>query len=289
MPVDLHLHTVHSDGNWTPQQLIDKAVELKLRHIAVTDHDTTAGIAEAVAHAGDRIEIIPGIEINTIWEHSDGSKDDIHILGYFLDPENAALKKALVRQQDARTNLLTETIEKLSQAGVHITIEDIQACAGIGSVGRPHITQAIVKAGGAVDVNEAFDKYMKRKSPYYVARKSIGPVEAIHAIKAAGGTTSIAHPGKEKDIHSIIATLKQEGLDAIEAYHRRHSVEQIQHYIRLASKLGMLITGGSDCHGPYKDHPPSIGTISIPIDVIVNLKAHRQNLLAASTLEPSSV
>lgn len=279
MPVDLHLHTVHSDGHWTPQQLVDKAVELKLRHIAVTDHDTTAGIAEATAHAANRIEVIPGIEINTIWQYEDGSREDIHILGYFIDTESPALKQALVKQQEARNRLLTEVIAKLSEAGVHITIEDIQACAGIGSIGRPHITQAIVKAGGAADVNEAFDKYMTRKSPYYVPRSSIGPIEAIHAIKAAGGTASLAHPGKTKDIVSLIGLLRGEGLDGIECYHRRHTVDHVQQYIRLAGKLGMLITGGSDCHGPYKDHPPSIGTISVPIDVIVNLKAHQQKVV----------
>jgi 3',5'-nucleoside bisphosphate phosphatase len=270
MSVDLHLHTTHSDGNYTVSQLVEKAIELKLTHIAITDHDTTAGIAEAIAVAGKRIEVIPGIEINTIWDDDDGPHD-VHILGYFVDGDNAELKAVLKKQQVARVQLVDDIIDKLNELGIALTREHVQECAGVGSIGRPHITQAIVKAGGAVDVNEAWEKFMSRKSPHYVARRSVSSGDAIRAITACGGISSIAHPGKAANIQKTILTLKECGLRGVEAYHRRHSVDMVKQYIRFANKNEMLITGGSDCHGPSGEYPASIGTISVPPQVVTAL------------------
>jgi 3',5'-nucleoside bisphosphate phosphatase len=271
MSVDLHLHTTHSDGNFTVSQLVEKAIELKLTHIAITDHDTTAGIAEAIAVAGDRIEIIPGIEINTIWDAEDGTKHDVHILGYFVDGKNPELRAVLKKQQDARMQLVDDIIDKLNELGITLTREHVQEYAGVGSIGRPHITQAIVKAGGAADINEAWEKFMSRKSEHYVARRSVSSIEAIRAITACGGISSIAHPGKGAHIQKTILTLKEGGLRGVEAYHRRHSVDMVQQYIRFANRNGMLITGGSDCHGPSGEFPASIGSISVPPQVVTAL------------------
>jgi predicted metal-dependent phosphoesterase TrpH len=268
MPVDLHLHTTHSDGNYTVRQLVEKAIELKLSHIAVTDHDTTAGIEEAIEVAGDRIQVIPGIEINTLYPGDDGAEQDVHILGYFIDGNNAELKAVLKKQQEARHQLVDDIIATVNGLGIPLTREHVQECAGVGSIGRPHITQAIVKVGGAKDVVEAWEKFMSRKSAHYVGRRSVSAVDAIRAITACGGIASIAHPGKAAKIEKTILALKQVGLGGIEAYHRRHSVDMVKHYIRFANKNGMLITGGSDCHGPSGEYPASIGTISVPPQVV---------------------
>ena len=284
--IDLHLHTHHSDGNWSPAELVERAVELKLDSIAITDHDTTNGIAEALAAAAGRIEIIAGVEINTVWRGPDGEQEDVHILGYFIDVNNDDLKAALARQQEARLEFVSETIDALSQLGVDLTFAQIQAFAGMGSIGRPHITQAIVAAGGAPDVTAAYEKFMVRGAKHYVARKSIDPYTAVRAITSAGGIASVAHPGKSASIEKIILDLKKHGLQGVEAYHRRHSLNLVRHYIRFAHRHGMVVTGGSDCHGPFGEYAASIGTISIPnriLDAIRELKNFQQApCLAAS-------
>jgi 3',5'-nucleoside bisphosphate phosphatase len=272
MSVDLHLHTLHSDGNWTTQQVVEEAIKKDLRAIAITDHDTVAGIKEAQEIAGDRIEIIPGIEINTVWEW-EGQRKDIHILGLFIDPASPALARIIKRQQDARNQLVDDVVAKCNSVGIPLTHELVRQCAGNGSIGRPHLTRAIVKAGGADSINAAYERFMQRSSPDYVARHSIQPKEAIEAIDEAGGISSIAHPGKDEHIEKIILQLKEFGLRAIEAFHRSHTLELVQKYMKFAKANGMLITGGSDCHGPSDGYPASIGTIRVPPDVVSNLKA----------------
>ena len=273
--IDLHLHTHHSDGNWSPAELVERAIELRLSSIAITDHDTTNGVAAAIAAAADRIEIIPGVEINTVWCGPGGEKEDVHILGYFIDVDNNELKVALARQQEARLTLVEETIEVLSTLGIKLSFAQIQALAGAGSIGRPHITQAIVAAGGAPDVTQAYEKFMVRGSKYYIARHSIDPYTAVRAITASGGIASVAHPGKSPYIERIILELKEHGLKAIEAYHRRHSLNLVRHYIRFAHHHGLAVTGGSDCHGPFGEYAASVGTISIPTRILSKLRQLR--------------
>lgn len=272
MTADLHLHTYYSDGSWSPADLIERAVELKIRCIAITDHDTMAGVREAQHAAAGRLDIIPGVEINTVWTGEDGRRQSIHILGYFPDEDNQRLVEALQRQQDARMKLVHDTIFKLSTLGVHITVESVQECAGLGSIGRPHLSRAIVNAGGAADVTEAYERFFERSSPDYIERESLSPVEAIKAVIAAGGIASIAHPGKTEGIKEIILELGRSGLKAVEAYHRSHSLKEVRGYIRFANRNGFAITGGSDCHGPQGEHPASIGSVSVPLEVADELR-----------------
>jgi len=273
MSIDLHLHTHHSDGTWTPSELVEHAVRKRMKHIAITDHDTTAGIAEAVNAANGRLEVIPAVEINTIYHGPDGKLEDVHILGHFIDPQNSELQRILQLQQEARHKHVLDCIETLSAASVAITVESVRKFAGKGSIGRPHITQAIVEAGGAPDLVQAYERYMMRSSPYYTRRKSVSPTDAIAAINAAGGIASIAHPGKGEHIDALILHLREHGLRGIETFHRVHSLKLVRHFIRLANRNGMQITGGSDCHGPYEDYPATLGSISIPVEVVKDLRA----------------
>jgi predicted metal-dependent phosphoesterase TrpH len=269
--VDLHLHTHHSDGTWSPTQLVARAIELKLSHIALTDHDTMAGVEEAQECAAGRLQVIPAIEINTVWQGENQQFQDVHILGYYLDKNSWQLQQLLCRQQEARRKLVFATVERLAELKFGLTIEMVEQCAGLGSIGRPHITQAIVNCGGAKDVVEAYERYMVPASPYYVRRESVNPVEAIEAINQAGGVASLAHPGRVEQSKDLILMLKHCGLRALEAYHRRHSLQTVRRNIRFAHDNGLAVTGGSDCHGPLAEYSATVGSISVPLDVVTKL------------------
>src|SRR5579883_1138806 len=144
MSADLHLHTYYSDGNWSPEQLVDEAVKLGFQCIAVTDHDTVAGLAEAHESARGRIRLIDGIELNTVWINPEGQRQDVHILGYFIDPQNSELAAVMQVQQKARMDYLEQTLDKLNGAGYNIQVDDVLKAAGKGSVGRPHICIALI-------------------------------------------------------------------------------------------------------------------------------------------------
>ena len=277
MSADLHLHTHYSDGNWSPRQLVDEAVRLHFECMAVTDHDTVAGLVEAKESAQGRIRLIDGIELNTVWINPEGFRQDVHVLGYFIDPQNLQLQEAIQTQQKARMDYVEETVEKLRSGGFKIDMQDVLNAAGKGSVGRPHICMAMLKSGAINDVSKAYRMLMNRHSEFRIDRRSISPEQAISAITAAGGIPSLAHPGKEKNMDVLLPELCRAGLKAIEAYHRGHSLAMVKKYLKLARTMNLLITGGSDCHGPFEDFPASIGTIRVAADVVQRLdEAHKK-------------
>lgn len=271
MQADLHLHTHHSDGTWSPAELVEHAVTLKLTHIAVTDHDTVAGIKPAIEAAAGRLTIISGVEINTVIPRDDGTNEDVHVLGYFIDTTDRPLNELLQRQRQARLDHIEAFRARLKEDGMDLPVEAIKRASGVGSIGKAHITQSIVDMGFAADINDAYKRFLTPGCPYYVRRRSVSPEEAIQAINRAGGIASIAHPGKKEHMPDLILRLKDSGLQAIEAFHRMHSVTLVRKYIRFANKNGLLITGGSDCHGPYREYPPSMGSINIPEDIVLKL------------------
>ena len=273
--IDLHLHSHHSDGTWSPRDLVDHALKIGMKHIALTDHDTVAGVGEAIETAAGRLEIIPAVEINTI-HHDEHGAYDVHILGYFIDIESPELISVLDRQKAARAAHVLDCIELVSASGVAITLEDVQACAGKGAIGKAHLTEAIVRAGGAADLTAAYHKYMVRGSKYYAPRKSVAPVDAVRAIRAAGGIASIAHPGKEAHVIPLIEALIEAGLEGVEAYHRVHGLALLRKYVRFAHKRNLLVTGGSDCHGPYEEFASMMGQISLPPEILTALKKARR-------------
>ena len=250
MKIDLHIHTTYSDGTFSPEMVVDTAVDCGLDVIALTDHDNILSHKVAndyVKKNNINLEIIPGVEINTIYKGY-----EVHILGYFMDTNNADFQNLMKSQQEARVKQTNEIIELLSKkAGIRIKFEDIKSLvAEGGSIGRPHIARAITNAGGVNNVMEAYAKYINDASNVYVQRKTVSPHDACEIIYDAGGIPVFAHPIDVEISDELAKDLTSYGLRGIEAYHRKHSPAMIEHYSSLAEKYGLIITGGSDFHAP---------------------------------------
>ncbi len=250
MKTDLHLHTNYSDGAFSPEKLVDTAVDVGLEVIALTDHDNILSYDVAKKHVAEtnkNIEIIQGIEVNTLYKEY-----EVHILGYFMNVGNSDFQNLLKTQQQARLTQTKEIISLLKKkAGITIDLEDIKSqVAEGGSIGRPHLAKAIVNAGGTTNTIEAYSKYINDSSPVYVQRKTVSPHEAVEVIYEAGGIPVIAHPHDIDIAEKLIKTLMTCGLRGIEAYHRKHSPAMVEYYSTMAEKFGLIVTGGSDFHAP---------------------------------------
>ncbi len=254
MKIDLHIHTTYSDGAYSPEQVVDTALECNLDVIALTDHDNILSYKIAtdyVKNKGLALEIIPGVEINTIYKGY-----EVHILGYFMDENNHDFCELLKCQQQARVNQTTKIVELLNKkAGIRVKYEDIKSLvAQGGSIGRPHIARAIVSAGGVSNVMEAYAKYINDSSPVYVQRKTVSPHDAVEIINDSGGISVFAHPIDVDISEKLTKELVSYGLRGIEAYHRKHSPAVVEYFSTLAEKYGLIITGGSDFHAPSVNH-----------------------------------
>ena len=250
MKIDLHIHTTYSDGAYSPEQVVDTALDCNLDVIALTDHDNILShkiATDYVKKQGYKLEIIPGVEINTIYKGY-----EVHILGYFMNVENADFCELLKTQQQARINQTTQIVELLNKkAGIKVKYEDIKSLvAKGGSIGRPHIARAIVSAGGVANVMEAYAKYINDSSVVYVPRKTVSPHDAVEIINEAGGIPVFAHPIDVDISEKLTKELVSYGLRGIEAYHRKHSPAVVEYFSTLAEKYGLIITGGSDFHAP---------------------------------------
>lgn len=264
---DLHVHTLYSDGMLSPAEVVAEAQRIALAAIAITDHDTTDGIApgiEAARSAG--ILIIPGIEINTDWVGK-----EIHILGYGFDIANTKLLLRLEWIKTERIQRIERIISRLHALGLSIAIERVFEIAGRGTVGRPHIGMAMVEKGYVGNISEAFTQYLAMGRAAYVPRYNITPEEAVQLILQAGGIPVLAHPGLiNKD--ELIPELIRFGLKGIEVYYPTHTVEQIDKYLRLAQKLNLVVTGGSDFHGEANTYRDQLGAITVQLRTLQNIK-----------------
>ncbi len=258
---DLHTHTDASDGVLSPEELIDRAFQAGLAGIAVTDHDTTAGIAPALEHQTryeGRLEVIPGIEMNTEMEGC-----DIHILGYFIDHHDEKLLVRLEELKNSRRGRAHEMVRKLKNMGYNISFEQVRQIAKNDLIARPHIAQALLQNNHVFSIREAFDKLIGQGQPAYVPRYKFLPEEALDLIKMNGGISVLAHPGLIKD-QSMISKMIAAGIQGIEVYYPDHSQEQIQAYEKIALQHGLAVTGGSDYHGLNWDlHDPRLGCCGI--------------------------
>lgn len=270
---DLHLHSTASDGSDAPADVVRRAKEAGFAAIALSDHDTMDGVPEALAEA-ERvgIECIPAVEYSC---RDDGQ--EIHMLGYGLDPADEALRVELARLRGGRFSRAKVMVEKLNDLGIKIEWERVQAIAGDENVGRPHVASAMVEAGYITSISEAFtDQYIGNGGRAYVERVVVTPAEAIRQIKAAGGVAVLAHPGRFRGDDPIgddvIERYIAAGLQGIEVFYSKHTEAMVAHYRSLAERHGLVATGGSDDHGRYKDEA-LLGQVRLPYAYVEALKA----------------
>ncbi len=252
MKTDLHVHTYYSDGVFSPEKIVDTAIDVGLQAIAITDHDNVLAYDVAKKYLKEKdienkLEIIRGIEVNTLYKNY-----EVHILGYFMNPDNSDFQAMLKQQQQARIKQTKEIITLLAKReGIKVKFDDIKKLvAEGGSIGRPHIAKAITNAGGTTNIMDAYAKYIHEDSPVYVQRKTVSPQDAVEIIYDAGGIPVIAHPHDLDIAESLIKELMNYGLRGIEAYHRKHSPACVEYFSSMAEELGLIVTGGSDFHTP---------------------------------------
>lgn len=271
--VDLHLHTTASDGQQSPAEVVLLAHEIGLDCIAITDHDTTDGVGPALeAAAGSALEIIPGIELS-----AEDENGDVHILGYGVDLNNADFQAQLRAFRQNRYDRGLLIVEKLASLGVQIAWEDVLGFADGGAVGRPHIARALVAAGHAADVKDAFDRYIANDKPGYVARKRLSPEDSIAMIHTAGGVAVLAHPILVHDYPAMTERLSRAGLDGIEKVYPRHDAHTEATIQALADRFGLIVTGGSDFHGLGLPVKAMLGSVNPPKGCV---EALRQRIAA---------
>lgn len=276
------MHTTASDGSLSPRGCVERAAEIELAAIGITDHDTMAGNAEAVA-AGEAlgIEVVPGIEIAA--KHEPWS---IHLLGYFPDPDDGDLA-ALVATMNARRNERNPHIlERLAALGCEVPFGEVAAEAGPGVVGRPHIAAVMLRRGYVSSIEEAFNRFLAKGAAAYVERRKPPAAEVIAALRGARAVPVLAHPGtlglkRADDVGSFLRPLADLGVRGIEAYYHAHTARQVSGCLRAAERLGLIVTGGSDFHGEAK---PGIqigrgqGKMRVPYSLLDGLKAERARL-----------
>jgi predicted metal-dependent phosphoesterase TrpH len=268
---DLHLHTQFSDGTFTPEELVLRAQNAGLACIALTDHDTVEGCARAAAACADvKMEFISGAELTA--EHED---TEVHILGYFLDTKNPVLLDRIGKFQAVRQNRIREMCAALNQLGIPLKAEAVFALANCKSPGRPHVARALVKEKLIGNLDEAFEKYLKKGRPAWVPKTKMSALEGVELIHQAGGLAVMAHPGLNRT-DDIIPGLVKAGLDGIECFHTKHSTVMAERYLEIAEKYDLLVTGGSDCHG-FSKKAPLIGTVKLPYEHIEKLFAAKKN------------
>jgi predicted metal-dependent phosphoesterase TrpH len=267
MFADLHLHTVFSDGTYTPEEMVFQASKHGFAALALTDHDTVEGCHRAgVAARAAGIEFIPGTELT-----AEQDRDELHILGYFLEINNPRLLAETAKFQDVRQNRIREIVTRLNQVHVPITTDAVFALANCRSPGRPHVARALVKAGLCGSLDEAFERFLKKNRPAWVPKFKMSAADAIDLIHHAGGVAVMAHPGLSH-CDEVIPGMVEAGLDGIECFHTKHSTAIAEHYLEIADQHNLIVTGGSDCHGMSKGKP-LIGTIKLPYQHVEKLRA----------------
>jgi len=260
MRADLHVHSTASDGTVSPSGLVALALERGLSILAIADHDSIEGLPEAAQAAQDTaLTLVPAVELS-----ANARGRDVHILGYFVRPDDQGLADHLQDLRAARLRRAETMVEALSEAGFSVSIDDVLMLSCGGAVGRSHVARALVNRGHATSVADAFNQLIGRDKPFYVAKDVRTPADAIGCIREAGGIAVVAHPGVSA-ADDLLGEMIAAGLGGIEAYHADHTPEQREHYARVAAEFGLLTTGGSDFHGHAAPNP-SLGAVSIPAE-----------------------
>ena len=276
-PVDLHVHSNRSDGSETPSALVDMALEKGLAAFALTDHDTTDGLDDALAYAADKdIEVIPGIEFSTEYEGR-----DIHVVGLYIDYTEEHFQHYLKDFQNSRNLRNQKMCKKLQEHGVDITYEQLLAEYSGSVLTRAHYARFLLAHGYVKGLPEAFDRYVGDHAPCYIPREKVTPMQAVHLILQSGGVPILAHPilyhMSDERLDKLVATLKQEGLAGIEAIYSTYNAAEERQIRKLAAKYELLLSGGSDFHGAAK---PGLslgngyGKLYVPYEILAGMKQY---------------
>lgn len=280
--IDLHTHTTASDGSLSPAELIKQADQAGLKAVAVTDHDTIAGLAEALAAGqGLDLEVVPGVEISI----EVGLDGGAHLVGLWVRPGHQGLLGGLERLQQARRDRNPRMLAKLNELGLPLSMEEVLAQAGGGQVGRPHFARALVDKGLAASMGEVFSRWLGAGAAAYVPKKRLAPGEGIGLIRAAGGVPVLAHPGllalDRLGFESLLRKLKGLGLEGLEAYYSEHDEAVCRNLVSVAARLGLAVSGGSDFHGGSK---PQVklgqgkGNLRVPATLLAALRQRRDRI-----------
>lgn len=273
---DLHTHSLRSDGAFAPADVVRMAADSGVAAMALSDHDTLDGVAEAEAAARSLgIRIVPATELNTESEWG-----DVHVLGYFLDPADVKLEERLRWLRENRGRRIELMVERLNERGHPVSLERVREIAQGGALGRPHLAQALFEAGHVRSYDDAFLTLISKRSPAYVSRVGLTPLEAVELVRTHGGVPSLAHPRTVMDLEDRLPLLVEAGLGGIECYYVskdpgiHHGPEETAHFLALAERYTLVPTGGSDFHG-RGEHGAPLGGVPVPPDTIAALEARR--------------
>jgi 3',5'-nucleoside bisphosphate phosphatase len=270
MFADLHLHSHFSDGTFAPEEIAARAQRAGLKAVALTDHDTVEGCARAAAAcAAVGVEFLVGAELTA--EHNG---HELHMLAYLVDPQHPELLAEIAKFQHVRQQRIREMVARINELNIPLQVEAVFALANCRSPGRPHVARAMVKARLCGTLDEAFERFLKKGRPAWVPKAKMSALEGITLIHRAGGLAVMAHPGLNKTDESI-PDLVAAGLDGIECFHTKHTVATAERYQKIAREHGLLITGGSDCHGLSKGKP-LIGTVKLDYQHVERLYAAKK-------------
>jgi predicted metal-dependent phosphoesterase TrpH len=269
--IDLHTHSLRSDGALSPADLVKRAAARGVKIQALSDHDTLAGVAEAAATGRELgVRIIPATELNTESEWGDA-----HVLGYFIDPEDSELEERLRWLRSKRARRIEQMVEKLNALGYAVDLARVLEIAQGGALGRPHLAQALFEKGYVRSYDAAFATLIAKDSPAYVARVGLTPLEAVTLVRTHGGVPSLAHPATVVGLDEVLPKLVAVGLAGIEAYYGEHSPEMTARYLDRARALDLVPTGGSDFHG-RGEHGADLGGVFVPPETIDRLESRRR-------------
>lgn len=267
-PGDFHCHSSRSDGTLSPTDVVRLAARRGVRTLALTDHDTLLGLDEARAAAAEfpGFRLVPGVELSC-----DLPGSELHLLGLFVDHQRAEFVSELDRMRHARIARGEKMVRALEELGAPVRWERVQEIAGEASIGRPHVARALVEAGHAANVNDAFDRYLDTSSPAYVPRERLVPTDALELIHRGGGVAVFAHPPFTDDYETQLPALVEAGLFGLEVYYRHYDAETVEGLRALAESYGLVASGGSDYHGLDREHEHEPGDIPLPAEAVDTL------------------
>jgi predicted metal-dependent phosphoesterase TrpH len=269
--IDLHTHSKASDGEFSAAQLAEHVAAAGIGVWGLCDHDTVAGIGEAQAAANGRgVRLVPGIELSAFLDAK-----EIHLLGHFIDPAHPAMRSFEDFLAVRRRIRMEQIVEKLGRLGVKISPADIERRSGGKTIGRPHVAQAIVGAGAAATVKEAFDRFIGEGKPAYVQRYRLEAEEAVRLVRSAGGTTTVAHPGVSKLERYDLVRLRAAGVDGLEVHHADHVPSLREKLLRIAEELDLVPTAGSDYHGGTISPDRQLGQVTMDPEELERLEKRR--------------